>query len=305
MTHTSSLRLSGLLTEQINPDYENIDRSSVAELIRVMNQADATVPQAIWAVREQITAAIQAISTSMAAGGRLFYVGAGTAGRLGVLDAAECGPTFDTPPELVQAILAGGPAAVTEPVEGAEDDPEGGAQAVAQRGIRVGDVLVGIAASGRTPFVMGALAAAKQLGVITVSLACTADSAIGTISDHPIEVLTGPEVIAGSTRLKAGTAQKLVLNMMSTISMVQQGRTYGNLMVDLRPTNDKLRERSLGIVQQITGLDRAAAQTAMELAGNDVKLAALISLRELDLAQARELLLAHHGRLRAALEESR
>ncbi len=299
------VHISGLLTEQIDPGYENIDRASVSELVALMNQADASVPAAIWAAREQIIPAIEAISSAMANGGRLFYVGAGTAGRMGVLDAAECGPTFDIPSDLVQAILAGGPSAVTEPVEGAEDDPAGGATAVDQRGVRRGDVLVGVAASGRTPFVIGALTAAAEQGVTTVSLACTVNSAIGELADHPIEVLVGPEVIAGSTRLKAGTAQKLVLNMISTISMVQQGRTYGNLMVDLRPTNHKLRERAVGIVAQLTGLDRHAAQDAMEQSGNDVKLAVLMTLRELDLNQSRSLLKSHRGRLRTALEESR
>ncbi len=294
--------LGGMLTEQADPRYADIDLASVRDLALLMNDADATVPAAVRAAMDQIAPAIEAIADRLGAGGRLFYVGAGSGGRIGVLDAAECMPTFNTPPGLVQGIIAGGPPAILVAQEGAEDDDVAGASVVSEHAIGLADVLVGIAASGRTPYVVAAIGAARRRGALTVSLSCNRDTPLSRAAELPIEVLVGPEVLAGSTRLKAGTAQKLVLNMISTIAMVRMGKTYGNLMVDLRATNAKLRERSIRIVQDVTGADRARAGAALREADNEVKLAILIIKRDIDVTEARRRLAAAHGRLRVVLE---
>jgi N-acetylmuramic acid 6-phosphate etherase len=298
-------QMDEMLTEQVDPRYGQIDAATVEQLARLMNEADATVPAAVEAAMDQIVAAIEAVTDRLARGGRLFYIGAGSAGRIGVLDASECVPTFNTPRGLVQGIIAGGPDAIVDAIEGAEDDVDAGAQAIADHGVTELDACVGIAASGRTPYVLAAIRAARLRGALTVALSCNLATPLSAEADCPIEVLVGPEVLAGSTRLKAGTAQKLVLNMISTVAMVRLGKTYGNLMVDLRATNAKLRERATRIVQAVTGTDRDRAEAALQQAGLDVKLAIVIVARDLDVAQATARLDTAHGRLRAALEADR
>jgi N-acetylmuramic acid 6-phosphate etherase len=295
--------LDALLTEQADPRYAQLDQASVAELARLMNEADGSVPVAIAAAMDAIVPAIEAITERLHRGGRLRYVGAGTAGRIGVLDASECPPTFGTPPDLVRGIIAGGPDAILAAQEGAEDDPEAGARAMRDDGIGEDDAVVGVAASGRTPFVIGALREARARGALTVALSCNVDAPISREAELAIEIPVGPEVLAGSTRLKAGTAQKLVLNMISTVAMVRLGKTWGNLMVDLRATNEKLRERAIRIVQQVTGASREAAVDALRAADWEVKPAVLVVDRGLDLSEARRLL-AVDGRLSVALKEA-
>lgn len=296
--------LALLATEATDPRFAQIDRMSTADLAATMNDADQTVPAAVRAALPQVVAAIDGIAGRMARGGRLIYIGAGTAGRLGVLDASECPPTFSTPPELVVAIIAGGPAAVVTPAEGAEDDSEAGAAAIDDAGVGQLDSVVGIASSGRTPYVVAALTRARELGAFTVGLTANVGSAVAKAAEQPIEVVVGPEVLSGSTRLKAGTAQKLVLNMISTITMVRLGKTYGNLMVDVRPTNHKLRERAVRIVRQTTGADASAARAALVAAGWDVKAAAVTLRLGVDVPTARARLEAAGGRLRDAFGEA-
>ncbi|PWU56101.1 N-acetylmuramic acid 6-phosphate etherase [Micromonospora sp. S4605] len=295
-------RLGDLLTEQVDERYAGLDTASVAQLAAVMNDADATVPNAVRAVLPQIVPAIEGIADRLAAGGRLLYVGAGTAGRMGVLDASECPPTFSTPPDLVRAVIAGGPEALLASKEGVEDDEAAGAAVIADCAITAGDAVVGISASGRTPYVLAAVRAARARGALTVGLSCNAGTPLSAAADREIEVLVGPEVLAGSTRLKAGTAQKLVLNMISTISMIRLGKTYGNLMVDLRVTNVKLRDRAVRIIRRVTGVPRADAEAALDRADLDVKTAILLLDRSV--ADPHQRLAASGGRLREALEAS-
>ncbi|HET7078616.1 MAG TPA: N-acetylmuramic acid 6-phosphate etherase [Chloroflexia bacterium] len=271
------------------------------ELARVMNDADATVAPAVAQQLPQIAAAIAAITDRLAAGGRLIYMGAGTSGRLGVLDASECPPTFNTPPEQVIGWIAGGPAALTTSIEAVEDDPDLGRADAARQQIGAGDVLVGIAASGRTPYVLGALTYAREVGALTVALACNADPPIGRAADITIAVETGPEIVNGSTRLKAGTAQKMVLNMLSTGVMIRLGKTYGNLMVDVQLTNAKLRRRAVAIVETVTGLATEDAAALLAAAG-DTKTALVAALAGVPPAVARERLRAAGGVVRRALE---
>jgi N-acetylmuramic acid 6-phosphate etherase len=294
--------LDRLLTEQVDERYAGIDTASVAELARLMNEADATVPGAVRAALPQIVPAIEGVTGRLAAGGRLFYVGAGSAGRIGVLDAAECPPTFSTPPGMVRAVIAGGGDAFRSAVEGAEDDSDAGAAFVGEYEVNAADAVVGIAASGRTPFVLAAMRAAREQGALTVGLSCNQDTPLSAEAQFPIEVLVGPEVVAGSTRLKAGTAQKLVLNMMSTIAMVRLGKTYGNLMVDLRVTNAKLRDRAVRMIERVTGAPRPAAEAALEAADLDVKVAIMILGGSSTVDEAGRRLAASGGRLREALE---
>lgn len=296
--------LGGLATEASDPRYAELDRMSVAELAQTMNDADATVPAAVRRAFDQIIPAIEATAARMTQGGRLVYVGAGTPGRIGIVDASECPPTFSTPPELVFAIMAGGPGAIVTPVEGAEDDVEAGVAAIDAADIGPLDTVIGIASSGRTPFVIAAVRRARERGALTVGLSCNVGTALSATAQHGIEVDVGPEVLAGSTRLKSGTAQKLVLNMFSTIVMVRGGKAYGNLMVDVKASNHKLRERAVRMVGTITGADRDAAVDALEAAAYDVKKASVMILRHEDLATATERLDAAAGRLRTALEEN-
>jgi N-acetylmuramic acid 6-phosphate etherase len=291
-----------LTTEAVDPRYADIDRLPIAELARLMNEADATVPGAVAAELPRIVPALEAVSERMAGGGRLVYVGAGTPGRIGVLDASESPPTFGTPPEQVFGIIAGGPRAIVSPIEGAEDDPDAGRLAIAEAAVGPGDSVIGIASSGRTPFVIAAVEEARRRGAVTVGLSCNAGTALSRAAEFPIEVVVGPEFISGSTRLKAGTAQKLVLNMFSTIVMIRLGKTYGNLMVDVRATNDKLRARAVRIVDTITGAGPGESAAVLESSDYDVKAAVVRILRGVGLDEARRLLDASGGRLRRALE---
>ncbi|MGN9839966.1 N-acetylmuramic acid 6-phosphate etherase [Nonomuraea sp. H19] len=293
--------LPELSTEQSDPRYSQIDRLPTEQIARLMNQADAAVPAAVAVAIPAISAAIDAISARMAEGGRLLYVGAGTSGRLAVLDASECPPTFGTDPSLVQGIIAGGPDALTRSVEGAEDDPEAGGAAIKDLEAGPLDSVVGVSASGRAPFVLGALAEASGRGALTVSLSCNAGAPLSAAAEHAIEVVVGPEVVAGSTRLKAGTAQKLVLNMISTISMVKLGRTYGNKMIEMSAMNTKLADRALRMVSDITGADHDTASAALDAAGGQAKIAVLMIQHGLGADEARALLSSHGERLSDAL----
>ena len=289
-------------TETVRADWAGIDRLPTLDLLHLMNAEDRTVPAAVAGQLAAIAAVADAAAARMARGGRLVYAGAGTAGRLGVLDAAECPPTFGTDPGLVVGLIAGGRTAVTEAVEGAEDRTDLAEADVAALGLTPADTLVGVSASGRTPYPLAAVRAARAAGALTVGLACNRGSALAAAADLGIEVEVGPEVLAGSTRLKAGTAQKLVLNLLSTALMVRLGRTYGNLMVDLRATNAKLRDRARRIVADATGADEDAVRRALAATDGRAKDAVLVLLADVDAPTAARLLAATDGRLRDALE---
>ena len=293
--------LGTLATEAVSDRTADLDLMSVEELVAAMNAADAEVPVAVARASASIVAAATGISERLRRGGRLIYAGAGTAGRMGVIDASEIPPTFGAPPELVVGVMAGGDGALVTAVENAEDDADGGRAAM--RGLHVGplDAVVGISASGRTPYVLGALAQAREAGAFTVGLSCNDASAVGSAAEVGIEIVVGPEVLTGSTRLKSGTAQKMVLNMLSTIAMVRQGKVYGNLMVDLRATNAKLRARSVRTVMLATGADATAAAEALDKTGGWIKAAILLCETTLSPDDAVSLLAHHGGRLRDAL----
>ena len=290
-------------TEANNPASAAIDALDPHGIVRVMMAEDALVPPAVAAEAEPIARSIAVIAERLRAGGRLVYLGAGTSGRLGVLDASECPPTFSTPPEMVVGLIAGGPTALTRAIEGAEDRPELAVADLDRIDFSAADVLVGIATSGRTPYVLGGLAHARRVGAFTIGLACTPDSPVAAAADLPIVPLVGPEVIAGSTRLKAGTATKLVLNMLSTGAMIRLGKTYGNLMVDLRATNAKLLDRSRRIAARLTGLDEAAATDLLARHDGELKTAIVAARRGVTTAEARRLLAASAGQLRGALDD--
>ncbi len=270
------------LTESVNERTRALDLLPVIEQARLMNDEDRLVPGAVGATLPQIAEAVRRIAQALRRGGRLIYVGAGTSGRLAVLDAAECPPTFGTPPDLVQAVIAGGPGAMLHAIEGAEDDAAQGAREMDALGAGPSDAVVGVAASGETPFVLGAVRRAAERGAVTIGVACSPASSLEAACALTIAPLVGPEIIAGSTRLKAGTAQKLVLNMLSTLTMVQLGKVYGNLMVDVQATNDKLRRRALRIVSAATGAGAAAAADALGRAGGRVPVAIVMLARGLD-----------------------
>ncbi len=293
--------LDALTTEAYRPELAEIDQRSTFDIARAMNDEDTGVPAAVTRQLPQIAAAIDAAAERMARGGRLLYLGAGTAGRLGVLDASECPPTFNTDPKEVLGLIAGGPDAMVTAVEGAEDSSELAAADLDQQGVGPDDVVVGISASGRTPYAVGAVTHARARGALTIGLSCNADSPLAAAAEHGIEIVVGPELITGSTRLKAGTAQKLVLNMISTISMIRLGKTYGNLMVDVRASNAKLRARSRRIVQLATGAHEDVIERALAATGGEVKNAILTILGEVDAATADRLLAESGGHLRAAL----
>jgi N-acetylmuramic acid 6-phosphate etherase len=292
-----------LLTEQINPNSRNLDGLTSLELVDLFNQEDAQTLAAIAQARMELAKAIDLAAESLRRGGRLFYVGAGTSGRLGVLDAAECPPTFCTPPEMVQGIIAGGATALVRSSEDLEDRKEDGAAAIAERRINELDVVVGITAGGTTPFVHGAIEAAKQRGATTIAISCVPAEQVVIHADVDIRLLTGPEVLAGSTRLKAGTATKMALNILSTGVMVRQGKVYGNRMVDVAVTNRKLRDRALRILQDLTQLSRQEADKLLERSGKRVKLALLMHWSGLDAEAGDRLLERHQGNLRAALQD--
>ncbi|MFD4374076.1 N-acetylmuramic acid 6-phosphate etherase [Streptomyces sp. NPDC058486] len=305
-TTYSELRaqLATLTTEAFRPELAEIDRLSTLEIARTMNGEDQSVPAAVARELPAIAAAIDATAERMARGGRLLYLGAGTAGRLGVLDASECPPTFNTDPSQVVGLIAGGPSAMIQAVEGAEDSKELAASDLDALGVGPDDTVVGISASGRTPYAIGAVEHARALGALTIGLSCNADSALAAAAEHGIEVVAGPELLTGSTRLKAGTAQKLVLNMISTITMIRLGKTYGNLMVDVRASNEKLRARSRRIVALATGAPDEQIESALTAAEGEVKNAILIILADVDAATAAQRLQDSHGHLRAALHAS-
>jgi N-acetylmuramic acid 6-phosphate etherase len=292
-----------LTTEAVNPVTSEIDRMSPLDIVRLMNEEDAGVAAAVKQELPQIARAVDAIAAKLRSGGRLIYVGAGTSGRIGALDAYECPPTFNVPPDMIISRVAGESATLSRtPDTDYEDDAEAGLLDVLHVAVRGLDALIGITASGRTPYVLGALRHAREQGTLTIGLACNRDTPLAELADIMIAPVVGPEVIAGSTRLKAGTAQKMVLNMLSTGAMILLGKTYGNMMVDMRASNEKLRERAIGIVQMATGLEREEATTVLEISDNETKTAILAARSHLTPEQARERLAAHGNRLRAALE---
>jgi N-acetylmuramic acid 6-phosphate etherase len=293
--------LEHLLTEAANPASSGIDALPVIEMMRVINAADAEVAPAVGREIEQIARAVVEITGRLQTGGRLFYLGAGTSGRLGVLDASECPPTFHTPPELVQGLIAGGDLALRFSVERAEDDPQLGRRDLEERAFAPGDALVGIAASGRTPYVLGGLHYAREIRALTIGLSCTTNSEVAAAADIAITPLVGPEILTGSTRMRAGTATKLVLNMLSTGVMIRLGYVYGNLMVNMQPTNGKLAVRARRIVAQIAGVSYEEAARLLE-EGGSVRAAIVMHKRKVPREKAEALLAAANGSLRAALE---
>ena len=294
--------LSTLITEQRNPNSMHVDSLSALEIMRLMNEEDKQVPLAIEKCLPQIAQAVECIVAAFQQGGRLVYIGAGTSGRLGVLDASECPPTFGVSPEMVKGIIAGGERALRHPIEGAEDSKTHAVVDLQTIQFSSKDVLVGIAASGRTPYVIGALEYAKSLGSVTVSIASNPNSAMANIVDIAIDTVVGPEVLTGSSRLKSGTAQKLVLNMLTTASMILMGKCYQNLMVDVQASNEKLKARAIRIVMQATDCDKTLAEETLKLADQNAKLAIMMILSGLDRAQAEALLEKHHGKLQLALK---
>jgi N-acetylmuramic acid 6-phosphate etherase len=299
----NDLNLAALSTEARNPRTTNIDQLSTLEMVTVINQEDQAVPLAVATQLPQIARAIDEIAARFAKGGRLFYIGAGTSGRLGVLDASECPPTFSVPPTLVQGLIAGGDYALRKSSEKSEDSREQGATDLMAAGFNkdgAPDTLVGIAASGRTPYVIGAMEQSKKLGLLTISLTCVANSQMAAIADIAIAPVTGPEVVTGSTRLKAGTATKLVLNMLSTGVMIRTGAVYGNLMVNMQASNEKLVDRAQRIIAEAAGVDRATAAKLLEEAGS-AKVAIAMQKLSINRAEAEGKLKAVNGSLAALL----
>jgi N-acetylmuramic acid 6-phosphate etherase len=291
-----------LLTEQINPNSQNLDQMTALELVDLFNSEDQKTIAAIASAREELAAAIDITSEAFQKGGRLFYIGAGTSGRLGVLDASECPPTFCTPPELVQGIIAGGAGALVRSSEALEDRPEDGRQAIAHHHITNLDIVIGITAGGTTPYVRGALAAAKERGAKTVAISCVPADQVPFDVNIDIRLLTGPEILAGSTRLKAGTVTKMALNIISTSAMVKFGKVYGNRMIDVSVTNEKLHDRAVRILQDLTDLSREEADILLEKAQRQVKVALLMHWKNIEFTEAKQLLQETQDNLRKALE---
>ena len=300
---TSKEELAALRTEQVDEKFALLDVMTVGELLQVMNESDTEVPKAVALVLPTIKVVIDGIIDRMLQGGRLIYLGAGTSGRLGVLDAAELGPTFSVAPTEVIAFIAGGEVALRQAVEAAEDNEEASILELKRISASSKDVILGIAASGRTPYVISALKYGNEIGALTVGLTSNPGSEITKVATHAIAVDTGPELLAGSTRLKSGTAQKLVLNMISTITMIRLGKTFGNLMVDLQITNAKLKDRAVRIIQNATGADWASAQAALENSDHRVKVAILMILLHVDVAEAESRLKTASNHIRAALDQ--
>ena len=294
-----------MVTEQRNPRSMGIDRRSTLEILQIMNEEDAAVTQAVKQALPAIAEAVELITQRLRGGGRLFYVGAGTSGRLGILDAAECVPTFSVPPELVQGVIAGGEQAIVLSVEGAEDRPELGSSDLKARGLTAQDAVVGIAASGRTPYVVGALIYARQIGAATIGISCNAPAQVLDAADIRIPVIVGPEILTGSTRLKAGTAQKLVLNMLSTTTMIKLGKAYNNLMVDVKVSNQKLADRARRIIREITGISTDEAGALLALTDNEVKPAIVMAVLKISADEARAKLAAANGMLGEVIESGR
>lgn len=299
-----SLNLSNMSTETRNPNTMNLDMMSPLELVTAMNQEDAKISEAVKPALPQVARCVQWAIASVEAGGRIIYMGAGTSGRLGVLDAVECPPTFGVSPELVVGLIAGGERAFVKAVEGAEDSRELGREDLVHIHLNAHDIVIGIAASGRTPYVLGGLAYAKEVGCHTVAISCNPGSAIGQAAELAIEVVPGPEVLTGSTRLKAGTCQKLILNMISTATMVSIGKAYENLMVDVMQTNEKLHVRAQNIVMEATGVDREVAKEKIALANGSAKTAITMILADCDLEEAVERLDRAKGHVRQAIRSS-
>nr|WP_096273870.1 N-acetylmuramic acid 6-phosphate etherase [Paucisalibacillus globulus] len=295
-------KLSALVTEMRNEHSMAIDNMSTGEILSVINNEDFKVAQAVQQVLPQVEQAVEKIYHSLKNGGRLFYVGAGTSGRLGILDAVECPPTYSTPPDLVQGVMAGGMKAIEKAVEGAEDSEELGAHDLEERGLTEIDVVVGIAASGRTPFVAGALKYAQKIGAATISLTSNANAIISQFADVKIEVVTGPEVITGSTRMKAATAHKLILNMLTTTTMIKIGKVYENLMVDVKVSNHKLKERAINIVSTITNVSYEKAKETLEQSNNEVKPAIVMIKAKVTLEEAKNAIDQANGFVRKAIE---
>jgi N-acetylmuramic acid 6-phosphate etherase len=299
----TKINLAALPTETRNPLTEHIDELPTLDMLRLINDEDAKVATAVAAVLPETARAIDAIAERFEGGGRLFYTGAGTSGRLGVLDASECPPTFSVPASFFHAIIAGGDSALRNSSEQSEDSPEQGADELAAAGITAQDALIGIAASGRTPYVLGALAHAKKTGALTISLTCVPNSAMAAAADISIAPITGPEILTGSTRLKAGTATKLVLNMLSTGVMIKTGAVYGNLMVNMQTTNAKLVDRAQRIIMAATGVDQPAAAALLERSGT-IKTAIIMQKLSLDRPAAEAKLKSYSGNLSKLLQQS-
>ena len=297
------LDLQKITTERRNPLSAHIDELPTLEMVKIVNGEDQKVALAVEKILPEIARAVDIITDRLAKGGRLFYLGAGTSGRLGILDASECPPTYGVEPELVQGVIAGGIPAIFKAQEGAEDNPELAKEDLAERGFGKGDVLVGIAASGRTPYVIGGLQYARKLGAATIALACSANAAIAEYADIALLPVTGAEVVTGSTRMKAGTAQKLVLNMLSTVTMIKLGKVYGNLMVDVKTSNAKLEERAKNIVMEATGCSREESIAALSEARGNAKLAIFIHLTGADFAAGQAALARAGGHLAQALRQ--
>ncbi|ERK16141.1 MAG: N-acetylmuramic acid 6-phosphate etherase [Pantoea sp.] len=295
--------LSQMITEGRNPASQQIDELSTEAMLRVINDEDKKVALAVEAIVPQIAEVVDAITAAFSQGGRLIYCGAGTSGRLGILDASECPPTFGTPRSQVVGLIAGGHTAILQAVENAEDNYEQGAQDLRDIQFSSKDVLVGIAASGRTPYVLGALDYAKQVGAFSAALTCNPNSAMAQVADVALTPVVGPEVVTGSSRMKAGTAQKLVLNMLTTGAMIRSGKVYGNLMVDVEATNQKLVQRQINIVKQATECDDATAQQALAACQGHCKTAIVMVLAGLPAAEAQALLSHNNGFIRQALRE--
>lgn len=297
------IQLNKLPTEQRNPNTADIDRISTLEMVRRINDEDKKVAYAVEQELESVAQAVDAIYESLSSGGRLIYCGCGTSGRLGVLDAAECPPTYSTDPEMVQGIIAGGERAMFKAAEGAEDNADAGREDMQKIGLSAKDIVVGIAASGRTPYVLGAMAYAHEIGAKTVALTCNKASAMNEAADISIGVETGPEVITGSTRMKCGTAEKMVLNMLSTGAMIRLGKVYGNLMVDVMPTNEKLVRRAISIVSTAAGVDEELARQTLKQCGFSVKTAIVMLVRGLGVEEAEKRLGESGGVVARALGE--
>ena len=295
--------LDKLLTEQPNPASASIDTLPTEQALRIINSEDQKVAPAVELEIPAIARAVDAIVAALEKGGRLFYLGAGTSGRLGVLDASEIPPTFSAPSEMVQGIMAGGDAALSRATETTEDDPAIGVRDLSERGFTARDVLVGIAASGRTPYVLGAVAEARRLGAVTVGICCTPDAELSREVDFPIAPLVGPEIVAGSTRMKAGTAQKLVLNMLSTGTFIRLGYVYDNLMVNVQPKNEKLVDRARRIIAKAAGVSPQRARELLAESGSSVRTAIVMGRAGIARQEAERRLAASHGRVRQALGE--
>jgi N-acetylmuramic acid 6-phosphate etherase len=297
--------LDTFTTESRNERSMNIDQASAREIVAVINEEDKKVPFAVERELDHIGALVDDVVAAFRTGGRLFYIGAGTSGRLGVLDASECPPTYGVPPTMVQGIIAGGRSALVRSVEGAEDDHEGGVRDLQAAGFGAGDVLVGITASGQAPYVLGAMAWARDLGAVVAAISCNSGSLTFQYAKHVIYLDVGPEVVTGSTRMKAGTAQKLVLNMITTASMIRLGKVYHNLMVDLMPVNRKLVERSKRLIRQATSCTAAVAEQAFEASGRRPKIAIIMVLLDVDRSEAERLERMADGSIAAAVRMRR